>query len=121
MPKVNLSDKLSQVTDLWVPTIVGELNGQYVKVVKFEGEYIWHSHAAEDELFWVINGRIRICLRDGDVELGPGEFFIVPRGVEHKPVAEGPADVVLFEPADTRNTGAVDCEHTIEASELPTA
>jgi mannose-6-phosphate isomerase-like protein (cupin superfamily) len=117
--KVNLSAKLRQVNEPWVPTIVGELNGQYVKVVKFEGEYVWHSHADEDELFWVLGGRIRICLRDGDVELGPGEFLVVPRGVEHKPVAMEPAEVVLFEPASTRNTGGVDHELTIEATDLP--
>ncbi len=119
MDKVNLTDKLAKVDTPWVPTIVGELNGQYVKVVKFEGEYVWHSHAEEDELFWVLQGRIRICLRDGDVELGPGEFLIVPRGVEHKPVAEEPAQIVLFEPAATRNTGVVEHEYTIEADELP--
>ena len=118
MDKVNLADKLARVDAPWVPAIVGELNGQYVKVAKFEGEYIWHSHEHEDELFLVIDGRIRICFRDHDVSLGPGELLIVPRGVEHKPVADATAHVVLFEPASTRNTGNVDHAHTIEADEL---
>jgi mannose-6-phosphate isomerase-like protein (cupin superfamily) len=117
--KVTLSDKLARVSEPWVPTIVAELNGQYVKVVKFDGEYVWHSHANEDELFWVIRGRIRICFRDGDVALGPGEFVVVPRGVEHKPVADEPAEVVLFEPMATRNTGDADHAYTIEAADLP--
>jgi mannose-6-phosphate isomerase-like protein (cupin superfamily) len=117
--KVNLADKLAQVTRPWVPTVVGELNGQYVKVVKLEGEYLWHHHDHEDELFWVLKGRMRLCLRDAEVTLGPGEFFIVPRGVEHKPVADEPTEVVLFEPASTRNTGQVDHEYTIEAGDLP--
>ena len=105
-----------------MPTIVGELNGQYVKVARFEGEYVWHHHAEEDELFLVVRGRIRICFRPedgGDVELEAGELCVVPRGVEHKPVADEPADVLLFEPASTRNTGNVDHPYTIEASDLP--
>lgn len=119
MHKVNVADKLAQLGAPWVPTIIGELNGQYVKVVRFEGEYVWHSHADEDELFWVVDGHIRICFRDGDVALGPGELLVVPRGVEHKPVADAPAQVVLFEPAGTRNTGDVDHDYTIEADALP--
>ena len=120
--RVNLAEKLARLSGPWVPTIVGELNGQYVKIARFEGEYVWHHHAAEDELFLVVRGRIRIRFRpeDGeDVELGPGELCIVPRGVEHKPVADEPADVLLFEPASTRNTGNVDHAYTIEASDLP--
>ena len=119
LEKVNLAAKLERVSEPWVPTIVGELNGQYVKVARFEGEYLWHHHADEDELFWVLRGRVRICLRDGEVELGPGEIVVVPRGVEHKPVAIEPAEVVLFEPAGTRNTGQVDHDLTIEAGALP--
>ena len=120
--KVNLNDKLKALPEAWVPTIVGELNGQYVKVVRLEGEYLWHHHADEDELFLVVRGSIRICLRDRNVELSEGEFFIVPRGVEHKPVADQPADVLLFEPALTRNTGNVaDPRYTIEAGHLPRA
>ena len=85
---VNLAQKLSTFDEHWVPKIVGELNGQYVKVAKFQGEYVWHQHANEDEMFLVLKGRMKIHLRDRVVELTPGEFFIVPRGVEHKPAAE---------------------------------
>lgn len=116
--KVNLAEKLASFEETWVPKIVGELNGQYVKVAKFEGEYVWHHHADEDEMFLVLSGRLRIELRDGAVELGPGEFYIVPRGVEHKPVAEELVHAMLFEPAATRNTGNVDHDYTIEASRL---
>ncbi len=115
---VSLAAKLATFDETWVPKVVGELNGQYVKVVKCEGEYVWHHHEQEDELFYVLQGRLRILLRDREVELEAGEFFIVPRGVEHKPVADEPAEVVLFEPAKTRNTGTVDHGYTIEAGEL---
>ena len=118
--KVNLARKLASFQEPWVPKVVGELNGQYVKVVKCRGEYVWHHHDDEDELFLVVSGRLRIELRGRPaVELGPGEFFVVPRGVEHRPVAaEGVAEVVLFEPAVTRNTGNVDHAFTIEAGDL---
>ena len=115
---VSLAAKLATFDETWVPKIVGELNGQYVKVVKCEGEYVWHHHEQEDELFYVLKGRLRILLRDREVALEAGEFFIVPRGVEHKPVADEPAEVVLFEPVTTRNTGTVDHAYTIEAREL---
>lgn len=118
MNAVNLRQKLDSFTETWVPKVVGELNGQYVKVVKFEGEYVWHSHANEDELFLVLDGHIDIHLRDRVVGLDAGEFFIVPRGVEHKPVATRRASVLLFEPGTTRNTGNVDHRYTIEASDL---
>lgn len=116
--KVNLAEKLASFDEVWVPRIVGELNGQHVKVAKIHGEYLWHHHEQEDELFLVIKGRIRVCFRDHEVELGEGEFLIVPRGVEHKPIAEEPAEILLFEPATTRNTGNVDHPYTIEASDL---
>ena len=116
---ISLADKLADLAEPWVPTIVGALNGQFVKVVRFEGEYVWHSHANEDEMFLVVEGQIRIYFRDGEIELGPGELCIVERGVEHKPVADRQAQVVLFEPASTRNTGDVDHEYTIEAADLP--
>ena len=116
--KVNLAGKLASFEERWVPKIVGELNGQCVKVVKFQGEYVWHQHEHEDELFLVLEGRIRIALRDREIALETGEFFIVPRGVEHKPVAEELAHVMLFEPATTRNTGNVDHGYTIEAGDL---
>lgn len=116
--RTNLVDKLASLDEVWVPKIVGELNGQYVKLAKFEGEYIWHHHADEDELFLVIEGHIDIHFRDHVVGLDPGEFCIVPRGVEHKPVAKERASVLLFEPASTRNTGNVDYGYTIEARDL---
>jgi mannose-6-phosphate isomerase-like protein (cupin superfamily) len=116
--KVNLIEKLGSFGESWVPKVVGELNGQYVKVARAQGEYVWHHHENEDELFLVVKGRLRICLRDREVELHEGEFFIVPRGVEHKPVAEEEAQILLFEPATTRNTGNVDHRYTIEADEL---
>lgn len=106
MEKVNLAEKLAKIREPWSPKVVGELNGQHVKLVKFENEYVWHSHAAEDELFYVVGGGLDIELRDRVVRLAPGEFFIVPRGVEHRPVARPRADVLLFEPATTLNTGS---------------
>ncbi len=115
---VNLAEKLRSFTEPWVPKVVGELNGQFVKVVKFNGEYVWHKHDLEDEMFMVLRGRIRVHLRDGVVELNQGEFCVVPRGVEHKPVADETAEVLLFEPATTRNTGGVDHDYTIEAGDL---
>jgi mannose-6-phosphate isomerase-like protein (cupin superfamily) len=105
MDKVNLAEKLAMIREMWSPKIVGELNGQYVKLVKFEGEYVWHSHANEDEMFYVVSGKLDIELRDRIVDLEPGEFFIVPRGVEHRPVALPRAEIMLFEPASTVNTG----------------
>lgn len=116
--RVSLAEKLASFSEHWVPKVVGELNGQYVKVVKFQGEYVWHHHAYEDELFLVIDGQIDIHFRDRVVSLRPGEFCIVPRGVEHKPVAAKEASVLLFEPASTRNTGNVDHGYTIEAQDL---
>ncbi len=118
MDKVNLKQKLDSFSDTWGPKIVGRLNGQCVKVVKFEGEYVWHHHENEDELFLVLRGRMAIHLRDRVIELDEGEFFIVPRGVEHKPVADGLAHVLLFEPDTTRNTGNVDHAYTIEPGDL---
>lgn len=115
---VNLAAKLGTFSEHWVPKVVGELNGQYVKVAKFLGEYVWHHHADEDELFLVLKGRLKIELRDRTVELGEGEFFVVPRGVEHRPVAAQEVHALLFEPAATRNTGNVDHGYTIEADRL---
>ncbi len=118
MNRVNLADTFATFDDVWVPKIAAELNGQHVKVVKFEGEYVWHHHDHEDEMFLVVEGRVDICLRDRVVELGAGELLVVPRGVEHKPVAHGVAQVLLFEPATTRNTGNLDHDYTIEADRL---
>jgi mannose-6-phosphate isomerase-like protein (cupin superfamily) len=112
--KVNLEQKFASFKETYSPKVVGELNGQYVKLVKFRGPFTWHHHEHEDELFLVTKGRIRIDFRDGPVDLGPGEFCIVPRGVEHRPVAEEEAHVLLFEPASTLNTGNVRDDFTIE-------
>jgi mannose-6-phosphate isomerase-like protein (cupin superfamily) len=116
MDKVNLAEKLASFSEQWQPRIVGELNGQHVKVVKLQGEFVWHQHEAEDELFLVLTGAMTIQLRDRDVELQSGEFFIVPRGVEHRPVAVEEAEVLLFEPAGTLNTGNVENERTYVAT-----
>jgi mannose-6-phosphate isomerase-like protein (cupin superfamily) len=114
MEKVNLAEKLSLFREHWSPRIVGELNGQHVKVAKLKGEFIWHRHEAEDEFFLVLEGSLTIELRDRKIRLEPGEFFIVPRGVEHKPVAAREAPVLLFEPIGTVNTGSVRDERTVE-------
>jgi mannose-6-phosphate isomerase-like protein (cupin superfamily) len=105
--KVSLSGKLAQFSEPWRPKIVGELNGQQVKLVKFQGEFVWHQHELEDELFLVVKGRFRMDFRDRSEWIEEGEFVIVPRGVEHRPVAEDEASVLLFEPASTLNTGDV--------------
>jgi mannose-6-phosphate isomerase-like protein (cupin superfamily) len=114
MHKVNLAEKFRLIREHWSPHIVGELNGQHVKLARLEGEFVWHRHDDEDELFLVLDGALAIELRDRTVELTPGELFIVPRGVEHRPVARGEAQVLLFEPAGTLNTGNVRNEQTVE-------
>jgi mannose-6-phosphate isomerase-like protein (cupin superfamily) len=113
MEKVSLAGKLALFTDHWKPKIVGELNGQQVKLVKFQGPFVWHHHDNEDELFLVVKGRFRMELRDRHVWLEEGELLIVPRGVEHRPVAKEEAHVLLFEPASTLNTGNVKNERTV--------
>lgn len=118
MEKVNLVDKFSQFDEHWSPKIIGELNGQAVKIAKIQGEFIWHHHESEDEFFMVIKGRMTIELRDREVVLEEGEFFIVPRGVEHKPVAEAEAHILMFEPVSTLNTGNVQSERTKEELEI---
>lgn len=115
MEKVNLSVKFATFSEPWQPRIVGELNGQHVKIVRLLGEFVWHHHEHEDELFLVLEGRIRIEFRDRVVELAEGELCVVPRGVEHRPVAEEEAKVLLFEPASTLNTGNVQNERTYVA------
>ena len=107
MEKVNLAEKFALITEHWRPKVVGELNGQEVKLVKCRGAFVWHHHEREDELFLVIRGRFRVEFCDRAVELGPGELGIVPRGVEHRTVAEEEAEVLVFEPAGVRNTGNV--------------
>ena len=112
MDKVNLAEKFTLFSEYWSPKIVGELNGQHVKLVKFQGEFVWHKHDEEDELFFVVKGNFVMELRDKNIEINEGEFFIVPRGVEHRPVAEKEVWVMLFEPPTTLNTGNVMDEKT---------
>lgn len=107
MNKVNLAEKFSLINEHWRPKVVGELNGQEVKLVKFQGEFPWHHHENEDEMFLAMKGNFRIEFRDRTVELTPGEFIIVPKGVEHRPIAENEVEVLLFEPAQLLNTGNV--------------
>ena len=103
--KVNVADKFRLFDDRWSPKIIGELNDFYVKAVKLKGEFVWHDHQTEDEMFFVLKGRLRIKLRDGEVVLDPGEFVVIPRKVEHLPVAEEEVEVLLLEPKSTVNTG----------------
>ncbi|RNI30619.1 cupin domain-containing protein [Rufibacter latericius] len=118
MHKVNLTEKLALFTDHWNPRIVGELNGQYVKLAKLKGEFVWHHHEQEDELFLVVKGQFKMEFRDKTIDLHEGEFLIVPKGVEHRPVAEEEVSVLLFEPASTLNTGnrddSVQTRHQLE-------
>ena len=115
--KVNLAEKFSLFHDLWSPKIVGELNDFHVKLAKLEGEFVWHHHDDEDELFLVIQGRLQMRFRERDIWLDPGEFLIVPRGVDHLPVAPEETHVLLFEPRSTLNTGNVRGERTVEELE----
>ncbi|HEX3739348.1 MAG TPA: cupin domain-containing protein [Terriglobales bacterium] len=117
LDKINLAEKFARITEYWKPYIAGELNGQLVKLDKLKGEFVWHHHENEDEMFLVVKGRFRIEFRDKTVWLEEGEFIVVPRGVEHKPVADEEAWIVLFEPASTLNTGNVDNEFTLRELE----
>ena len=128
MNKINLNQKLAQINDHWNPRIIGELNGQHLKLVKFKGPFTWHHHESEDEMFLVVKGRFRLEYRENasdtsepgerrDVWLEEGEFIVVPRGVEHRPVADEEAEVLLFEPASTLNTGNVQDEFTVRKLE----
>ena len=112
--RIDLAEKLASFDERWSPRIVVELNGQQVKLAKLDGAFVWHSHAEEDELFLVLKGELTIELRDGAVVLGPGQMAVVPRGVEHRPVADGEVHLLLFEPAGTLNTGNVRNERTVE-------
>jgi mannose-6-phosphate isomerase-like protein (cupin superfamily) len=118
MEKVNLAKKFNSFAEHWSPKIVGELNGQCVKVVKVKGEFVWHHHDVEDEMFMVVKGRLTIRFREQDVTLEEGEFLVVPHGVEHKPVAREEAHVLLFEPKTTLNTGNVRNERTEKHLEI---
>jgi mannose-6-phosphate isomerase-like protein (cupin superfamily) len=114
MEKINLSEKLASFSDYYNPRIAGELNGQLIKLVKFQGEFIWHHHENEDELFYVVKGSFDMHLRDKVITVNAGEFLIMPRGVEHKPVASEEVEIMLFEPATTLNTGNVENEMTVK-------
>lgn len=114
MNKVNIEEKLALFNDLWNPRIVGELNGQHVKLVKLKGEFVWHKHDDEDEMFYVLKGQFKMEFRDKTVDLHESEFLIVPRGIEHRPVAAEEVSVMLFEPVGTLNTGDTKGELTRE-------
>lgn len=113
MDRINLAEKLAKFSVHWSPKIIAELNGQHVKLVKFQGPFVWHHHEHEDELFYVVRGAFRMEFRDRTVELQAGDLLVVPRGVEHRPVAEHEVEVMLFEPASTVNTGNVGGEKTV--------
>jgi mannose-6-phosphate isomerase-like protein (cupin superfamily) len=111
--KVNLAEKFARFSDRWSPKIVADLNDSYVKLVKVQGEFVWHHHADEDELFIVVQGELTIQLRDGEIRLGPGEMAVVPKGVEHRPVATEEVQLMLIEPKATRHTGDVVTDRTV--------
>jgi len=117
MEKVNLNQKYELFNEFWTPKIVGELNGQYVKLAKAQGEFVWHKHDSEDEFFLVVKGSFTIKLKEGDIQLNEGEFYIVPKGIEHKPVADEEAHVLVFEPKSTKHTGNVKSDLTVEKLE----
>jgi len=110
MDKINIQQKFGLFNDHWSPRIIGELNGQHVKLAKVKGEFVWHDHKGEDELFFIVKGKLKIEFRDKTVELSEGEMLIIPKGVEHKPVAEDEVWLMLFEPAATKHTGEVESE-----------
>ena len=111
--RINLAEKLTRFDDRWNPRIIADLNDSHVKLVKVQGEFVWHQHAEEDELFLVLRGSLTIELRDGSVTLGPGEMVVIPRGVEHRPVAPEEVHLMLIEPQGTRHTGDVESELTV--------
>jgi mannose-6-phosphate isomerase-like protein (cupin superfamily) len=113
MDKINLVEKLARFSDHWNPRIIAELNGQHVKLVKFQGPFVWHQHEHEDELFYVVRGEFRMEFRDRTVELRAGDLLVVPRGTEHRPVADREVEVLLFEPATTVNTGSAGGDKTV--------
>ena len=117
MKPINVKEKLDLFNDLWSPKVIGELNGQQVKLAKVKGEFVWHDHANEDELFYVLKGTLNIEFRDKTVALNEGEMLVVPKGVEHKPFAEEEAWVMLFEPKSTKHTGDVKHEITVDDCE----
>ncbi len=114
MKPIDIKEKLAQFSEYWSPKIIGELNGQVVKVAKLKGEFVWHHHENEDEMFMVVEGTLVIKFKDGEVELNEGQFYIIPKGVEHMPVANEECHVMLFEPKSVLNTGNVVNERTVE-------
>jgi mannose-6-phosphate isomerase-like protein (cupin superfamily) len=114
MDTINIAQKFSLFNEHWSPKIVGELNGQQIKLARLKGEFVWHNHKDEDELFFIVKGKLKIEFHDKTVELSEGEMLIVPRGVEHRPVAEDEVLVMLFEPAATKHTGEVEHELTVK-------
>ncbi len=117
MEKINVRAKFDLFNEHWSPKIIAELNGQHVKLAKIEGPFVWHQHEDEDELFFIVKGRLKMELRDGDVILEEGDMLVVPRGVEHRPVAEEEVWMMMFEPASTVNTGSAGGERTVEEPE----
>jgi mannose-6-phosphate isomerase-like protein (cupin superfamily) len=113
--KVNLAEKFSLFQDAWSPRIIAELNVSFVKLFRLHGEFVWHQHDEEDELFLAVQGELTIQLRDKDLHLSPGELVVIPKGIEHKPVASGDVQVLLLEPKSTRNTGNVQNDRTVDA------
>jgi len=113
MQTVNLADKFARFSDHWSPKLVGQVNGCAIKLVKLSGEFVWHHHDTEDEMFFVVKGRLHMKFRDGEQVVNPGEFIIVPHGIEHLPVAEGETEIMLVEPDTTLNTGNVVNERTV--------
>jgi mannose-6-phosphate isomerase-like protein (cupin superfamily) len=114
MEAVNISKKFAEFSDYWSPKVIGELNGQHVRLAKLHGEFVWHHHDAEDELFLVVKGRLLMRFRDREVWVNEGELIIIPKGVEHLPVAEEEVHVILLEPATTLNTGNVENQRTVK-------
>lgn len=115
--KINLAQKFDLINEHWSPKIVGEVNDVYIKLVKFQGDFIWHQHETEDELFFVVKGTMVMKLRSGDVTVGEGEFIIIPRGIEHMPVADEEVFLMLIEPKSTLNTGNIESERTVKTLE----
>lgn len=114
MDIINIAEKLDSFSEHWKPKIIAELNGQQIRIAKLKGEFVWHSHENEDEMFLVIKGKLTISFRDGDKTLNEGEFLVVPKGVEHKPSAEEEVSIMLFEPASVLNTGNIDNDLTVK-------
>ena len=113
MEKINVAEKLESFSEHFTPKVIAEVNGQSLKVVKALGEFVWHKHDDDDELFWVISGKLKMCFRDREVMVGPGELIVVPKGTEHKPVADEEVELVLIEPANLINTGDAESDLTV--------